>query len=278
MKTISNDFKKLLEKETTNIVKCWKIIKKDNTSIGFTTNTDNFVYENILYHSFFAKDFSNILSNLEKDEFEITNIISSDLLKNEDILNGKYDSAKIEIFLIDNNNLNCGKIILLSGIITNIEIKENVFIAKVKGIKEEINKTIGERYSPLCRCSFCDKKCGLDKNNFSFTGKISNIVDKTTFKTKDEIILSKPTYYFDYGIVEFLSGKNKGEKMEIKQYSNGTFILSLNLPYELNINDEFKVLAGCNKNFSTCCEKFYNAKNFRGEPHLPGINILLKIK
>ena len=80
-----------------------------------------------------------------------------------------------------------------------------------------------------------------------------------------------------YSGVEYYS-KIKGEKMEIKQYSNGTFILSLNLPYELNINDEFKVLAGCNKNFSTCCEKFYNAKNFRGEPHLPGINILLKIK
>ena len=37
-------------------------------------------------------------------------------------------------------------------------------------------------------------------------------------------------------------------------------------------------IAGCNKEFSTCCNKFNNAINFHGEPHLPGMNILLKVK
>ena len=109
-----------------------------------------------------------------------------------------------------------------------------------------------------------------------FTGIMMNPV--LPFITDNEIILSKSSGYFDYGIIEFTSGNNIGQKMEIKQYNGGQFILQLNLPKSLSVGDNFNVVAGCNKEFSTCCDKFNNAINFHGEPHLPGMNILLKVK
>ncbi|MCZ6901461.1 MAG: phage BR0599 family protein [Rickettsia endosymbiont of Ixodes persulcatus] len=33
--------------------------------------------------------------------------------------------------------------------------------------------------------------------------------------------------------------------------------------------EEVKITAGCDKNFITCCNKFNNAINFRGEPLIP---------
>lgn len=280
MKNITNDLKSVFENETTNIVKCWKITFKDHTNLAFTTNDENILYENVLYNSLSANDVDNIKSNIDikEDNFEIVNIISSNLIDKDDILNGKYDSAKVEIFLLDTQNLDKGKVVLLSGKISNIELKDDIFTAKVVGLKDEINKTIGEKYSPLCRCNFCDSRCKLSKNNFTFSGTITNVIDEVLFITDNEIILSKSSGYFDYGIIEFTSGNNIGQKMEVKQYNNGQFILQLNLPKNLAIGDTFNVVAGCNKEFSTCCNKFNNAINFRGEPHLPGMNILLKVK
>jgi len=279
MKTIADDLKTSFEQNTTNIVKCWKITLNDESIEGFTTNSEDFSYNDVIYNSFSSGDLKDIKSNLdiEEDIFEFSNIISSDLITINDILAGKYDNATIEIFLIDINNKDNGEIILLNGTISDIECKDNTFIAKVKGLKDKINKTIGEVYSPLCRCSFCDEKCGLDKSNFTFLGTITNVTDAVTFITTDETILNQSDGYFDNGIIEFTSGNNNGQKMEIKQYANGTFLLALNLPQELSVGDTFNVIAGCDKQFSTCCDTFSNAVNFRGEPHLPGIEILLKV-
>lgn len=279
MRTITEDLKRSFEQNTTHIVKCWKITLKDNTVIGFTTNNENFSYDGVEYNSFSGDDIKNIKSNLdiEEDSFEFSNIISSNLILENDILAGKYDNAKIEIFLLDIQNQNNGKVVLLTGTISDIECKGDMFTAKVKGLKDEINKTIGELYSPLCRCGFCDTKCGLDKANFTFLATITNVLNDVSFTTNNEAILNQSNGYFDNGIIEFTSGDNNGQKMEIKQHANGTFILSLNLPQELKIGDAFKITAGCNKQFSTCCSKFNNAINFRGEPHLPGMEILLKV-
>ena len=160
--------------------------------------------------------------------------------------------------------------------ITDIENQNNFFIAKVKGLKDEINRTIGELYGPLCRATFCDQKCKLNAGNYSFLAKIDSVINNTTFQTNNPELTKQDEGYFDSGIIEFLDGNNKGYRGEIKQFSNGVFKLMFELPYKLSPNDEFKALAGCDKLFKTCCQKFNNAVNFRGEPHLPGIEVLLK--
>ncbi|HSQ97822.1 MAG TPA: DUF2163 domain-containing protein [Rickettsiales bacterium] len=279
MKTIADDLKSSFEENATNIVKCWTLTLKDGSIIGFTTNSEDFTYSDIKYNSFSSDDITNIESNLniEEDSFEFSNMISSDLIAENDIISGKYDNAIIEIFLIDIENQDNGKVVLLTGTISDIECRGDIFTAKVKGLKDAIDKTIGEVYSPLCRCRFCDTKCGLEETNFTFSASITYVSDAVTFITDDTTILSQSSGFFDNGIIEFTSGNNSGQKMEIKQYASGTFILSLNLPNELTVGDEFNVIAGCDKKFTTCCDTFDNAVNFRGEPHLPGIETLLKV-
>jgi uncharacterized phage protein (TIGR02218 family) len=41
-------------------------------------------------------------------------------------------------------------------------------------------------------------------------------------------------------------------------------------PNPIEAGDTFTVSAGCDKRFETCREKFANALNFRGFPHMPG--------
>lgn len=72
----------------------------------------------------------------------------------------------------------------------------------------------------------------------------------------------------------WLSGKNIGLKMEIKSFSNGMVTLVLPMPFVISTDDEFTIIAGCDKASRTCIEKFNNIINFRGEPDVPGIDKL----
>ena len=277
MKNISNELKNSLNDDTLNLVRCWKITLKNNKILCFTTCNENIEYDTLVYNSISANDLNELKTNIdiEEDSGEISNLIVSDIIENNDILSGLYDGADVELFLLD--KITNEKIILLNGIISSIEYKDNIFNAKVKGLKSKLNKVIGDVYTPLCRCQFCDKKCGLNKNNFTFNGEISSIVNNTEFQTNSSNIVNKAEGYFENGVIEFISGKNNGFKTEIKQFKNNSIILSMELPYELKSGDQFKITAGCDKEFSTCCNIFNNAINFRGEPHLPGIDVLLKV-
>lgn len=277
MKNISNNLKKSLSDDTLNLVRCWKITLKNNKILCFTTSDEDFIYENQKYISIGSNDINDLKTNIdiEEDEAEISNLIISDIIEANDILSGCYDGADVELFIFDKKTQE--KITLLNGFISDIEYKDNIFNAKVKGLKSKLNKVIGEVYTPLCRCQFCDEKCKLNKENFTFNGEISNLINSVEFETNTLTIINKIEGYFENGVIEFTSGKNIGFKTEVKQSKNNSIILSAELPYELQNGDKFKITAGCNKEFDTCCNVFYNAINFRGEPHLPGINILLKV-
>ena len=44
------------------------------------------------------------------------------------------------------------------------------------------------------------------------------------------------------------------------------------LPFDLAASDTFSIVAGCDKRWATCKDKFSNGNNFRGFPHIPGPN------
>jgi uncharacterized phage protein (TIGR02218 family) len=43
------------------------------------------------------------------------------------------------------------------------------------------------------------------------------------------------------------------------------------------VGDAFQVVAGCDKRFETCRTKFANHLNFRGFPHMPGNDFVVRL-
>lgn len=278
MREISSELKNHLLKSLLTIAKCWKIILNDNTVLGFTNNNKSITFDGQLYSSIigFENDSINSKLDIECDESEVISILNSQFITEKDLIAGKYDNAKVEIFVINYNDLSMGKVILLTGYLSDIKCEDGKFFAKLNGISNELKKTIGEVFSPLCREELCGGKCGLLSSNYTMSGSVSSISDNSQFYSDASDITAKSQGYFDYGIITFTSGSNNGLSMEIKQFSSGNFILTMEMPYNIAIGDSFNVIAGCDKKFSTCCEKFNNAINFRGEPHLPGVDFMLK--
>lgn len=79
------------------------------------------------------------------------------------------------------------------------------------------------------------------------------------------------------GTLKFMTGGNAGKQMEIIEYEESTGLITVfePFPYNVMIGDQFELAQGCDKMFETC-QKYGNQNNFRGEPHVPGNDELLR--
>ncbi len=269
MKNISENMLNHLADNLTSLAKFIKITKADFV-IGFTNNSQKISYENIEYLPIIdAENFSITSNNSIKNKDNFLGAFETDIISEALIKSGFFDNAEIEIFLLNYNNFDDGKIIIKKGFISKIIFDNNKFIFEISSFAKNLENLITQNYSPNCRAKFGDAKCKIDKNNFSFTGEVTEVISNISFRDEGR---NEEKFYFNYGLLEFLSGQNIGVIKEVSEFSNKTIKLKTPLPFQLNINDEYKIFAGCDKKFSTCVSKFNNALNFRGEPHLPGIN------
>jgi uncharacterized phage protein (TIGR02218 family) len=130
-------------------------------------------------------------------------------------------------------------------------------------ISVKLNKSIVEFYSPTCRAGFGDDRCKIDPSLYSDEVEVINITQNiVTFKDNN-----KASGYYTYGTlaIEFLQYKARIIKHQLNIVE-----LDVNIPLgSLEQISIVKLIAGCDKVFNTCCHKFNNAVNFRGEPFIP---------
>lgn len=82
--------------------------------------------------------------------------------------------------------------------------------------------------------------------------------------------------YFAYGTLKWLTGANAGYTMEVKQFAPGVVTLALPMEYAIAVGDTYTITAGCDKQFGTCRDRYNNAVHFRGEPYIPGIDMVIR--
>lgn len=71
---------------------------------------------------------------------------------------------------------------------------------------------------------------------------------------------------------------NAGLKMEVKAWTGATRTIELFLPMAFAVapGDQVTVSAGCDKSVAVCRDSFDNILNFRGEPFVPGNDLLFR--
>ncbi|WP_454737588.1 DUF2163 domain-containing protein [Cupriavidus necator] len=82
--------------------------------------------------------------------------------------------------------------------------------------------------------------------------------------------------YFAYGKVTFTSGENAGYSAEVKAFAPGFVTVAMPLPFPVAPGDTYTIVAGCDRTFGTCKNRFDNVVNFRGEPYVPGLDTILR--
>lgn len=255
-------------------VSCWKMKMNNGKILYFTDSDENLIYENDTYLSggYFTpgKIFSS--SELGEDNFTIQGIIDEKIITTQAILAGYFTECYLEVFLV--NIYDNSKIILKTGWIGEITIYENnSFVAEVCSISHKLKKVITQRYSRSCRACFADSFCKLKEEEFSVYGEVSDLLDiNNAFIDK---FRKEPINYYTKGYLIFISGSNKGIKYLVTEFKDSKIFIDYILPLEIKIGDQYRIIAGCDKDISTCINKFNNVINFRGEPFIPSKHSLI---
>ncbi|MDD9335152.1 MAG: phage BR0599 family protein [Rickettsiaceae bacterium] len=132
------------------------------------------------------------------------------------------------------------------------------------------NQSLLQSFSKNCRANFGDLKCKIDKTVYSQIYNIKEMFGRTMVISN----LDKENGYFNYGDA-ILNGLINGRFCsKILSNSENLVILDQLIPDSVKHNKTVQLIAGCDKKFTTCCNKFNNAVNFRGEPLIPDDNFI----
>lgn len=86
--------------------------------------------------------------------------------------------------------------------------------------------------------------------------------------------------WFSHGVIDWTTGANAGARQRVTDHRAGPdgAVLTLDPAPAAPVaaGDAFTVTAGCDKAFATCTDKFANGLNFRGCPHMPGNDLILR--
>ena len=282
MRSLPPDFEAHLKSGTTTLCNCWKLTRNDNTIKGFTDHDENIEFDGVIYEAASGFVGSEAVSRigLSVDNTEIHSALSSSNLNEADLTNGLYDNAEIELYLVNWSNPS-ERILQRVGNVGEVKRGDLTFMAEMRGLAHNLQQPQGRIYQQSCDAELGDTRCGvnLDTASFSTTAVVSSSQSSHSFLTTD--LGSYSSAWFNGGIVEWLTGGNQGAKAEIKghsDYSESESLITLwqQLGAPIQNGDQFKITAGCDKVFGTCKFKFNNQINFRGFPHIPGNDFIIK--
>jgi uncharacterized phage protein (TIGR02218 family) len=278
MKTGAATLNTHLAGEELTLATCWRIQRQDGVVKAFTDHDRDLVVSGVTYKAASGYTRSAIAtgSELAVDNLTVEGLLDSAELTAEDLRAGAYDHASFEICWVNWANPAGGILKLRTGWLGEVRETRGQFAVELRGLLQAYSRHLGQLYTPSCRADFGDARCGLDLTPLTITGSVTGTGGDRLSWT--DTARTEPNAWFEGGLVTWLSGANAGRAMEVKYYTLSTQILTLYLPtpYAIQIGDTYELSPGCDKRLSTCRDRWDNVVNFRGEPHVPGLDRMLR--
>ena len=260
----SQQHEKLLNsKEDVSFVYLYEIFLSSGEVLSLSSSNCEIIANNKIFFPF-----SGI--NLERGEF-------NDSAENIIILKGIFDiravcksidltGCQIKIYVYIDAILTP----LVSYFITEFEKNDLDFKLKCEPETTKYNQSLLLLFSTTCRANFGDVKCGVDVDRYKKKYKIRQM--KSCVITISDMDCNSG--YYNLGQAFFLDNLGRVISFKIISHYNNQITLEKKISEDLLKQEEVILLVACNKKFITCCNKFNNAVNFRGEPTIDQHNFL----
>jgi uncharacterized phage protein (TIGR02218 family) len=269
--------------ETTTLATLWKVTRRDGAVFGFTDHDKAITFEGLSYEASSAYDAAAIQtkSGLQVDQTTLHGILHGSGIDSEDIEEGTWDGAAVEIVEVNWADLSMGANTERVGVLGEVQSEAGRYTAELRGLMHKLTNNIGRIVSPSCDAELGDARCGVNIEALRVSGTVAAVTDRRSFEAPDTETASSPTVaagYFSYGVATWVTGANAGRSMEVKSHAaGGVFTLQLPMPDEILVGDTFTIVPGCDKTKATCIAKFANVINFRGFSYVPGQDQVLLV-
>lgn len=281
MKTIPAALQAHLDEGTTTLAWCWRITRDDGVTFGFTDHDQALSFAGTDFEPESGLSATEVRtgSDLSVDAQDAEGVLSSDRISETDILDGRWDNAEVEVWRV-NWQAPAQRVLLRRGAIGQIRRGRMAFVAEMRSLAHLLAQTTGRAYQATCDAALGDERCGIDLEDMAFRGE-GAVVDLTRERAFIASGLGGFTAgWFALGTIEWTSGANAGRRAEVMLHDNVAGVVTLTLleapVLAIEPGATFIARAGCDKRLASCRDKFANVARFRGFPHIPGNDAVIR--
>jgi uncharacterized phage protein (TIGR02218 family) len=270
----------LAQSETT-LATCWKLVRRDGVVLGFTDHDRALSFGGADFVPAHGLDGGEVPARLgaQVETSEVLGVLSADAITEDDILLGRYDGADVETWRVNWADVS-QRVRLRHDTIGEIIREDGVFRAELRSAQQALNATRGRVYQGLCDAVVGDARCGVNLTAPALRGfaTVTGIEDDHRLRVAGLGGFSEG--WFGFGTAQWTDGRRSGlrDGVVTHQRASAGDVLAFGVAVGdwVVVGDTLEVTAGCDRRFATCREKFDNAVNFRGFPHIPGSDFVLR--
>ena len=282
MRTLDPALADHLASGVTTLCRAWRVTRRDGTVLGFTDHDRDLQIEGVTFlaASGIAGSESTQAQGLSVTGAELSGALSADALDTDDLAAGLYDGAGVDLLLV-NWQAPAQHLLLRRGTIGEVRCEDGVFTAEIRALADAFNQTRGRLLTVTCDADLGDARCGVDLAAPGHSASVAVIAVEGALRLRVSGLDGVEAGTFARGRAVFSSGANEGFASEVKAHLVDAEGVVLRLwqrpPFEVAEGDGIALTAGCDKRFATCRDRFSNAFNFRGFPHMPGNDFVISV-
>lgn len=261
--------------EVTTIAFCWRIERADGVALGFTGHDRDLAFGGMVYRAAPGMMPSAVArgAGFAVDTIDVAGALTGDAISAADLAAGRWDGAAVRLYAIDWADPGAVPLLLARGTLGDIERRDGAFTAELKGAASVLDRPAAEVTTPDCRAALGDRRCGVD-----MAGR-RRIVSVSPGAGDERLVADaaepSPNAY-GYGRLRWVTGPDSGLAAEILSSDGHDIILRAAPVRAVAAGTLAEVTEGCDRLHATCRDRFANAANFRGEPWLPGNDLLTR--
>lgn len=250
----------------------WRVERRDGVAIALTSHDRDVELEGFVYRAAPGMTPSAVKrsADLGADTMDVSGPLTAKAITESDLLAGRWDGARVVVRAVDWTS---GAVTaeLGEGRIGTVETRDDGFSAELRGIAALLDRPVSEETSPECRAELGDKRCRVAMAGRRRLARVIASEGATLTLDAHEPVADA----YGGGLVRWLGGRNSGLENAIAR-SEGATVTLRTFPHFAAAGALIEVIEGCDKSLATCAARFGNAKNFRGEPYLPGMDLLTR--
>lgn len=282
MKSLPAGLQAHLDTGATTLAWCWRLTRTDGVQLGFTDHDRAVSFDGTVFEADSGFTASEVASSvgLSVDNMEAEGALQSDHLNEADLAKGLYDNAVVEVWRVNWTDVS-QRVLMRKGNLGEVTTSDGAFVAEIRGLAHALNQEQGRVYQVQCDADLGDARCTVDLDLAAFkgAGTVASALSGTRFTASG--LGGFAAGWFTRGFLTWDTGGNAGQKMEVKLHtvSGGTVTIGLwqTPAVAVQPGESFTIRAGCDKQFATCRDKFANVDFFRGFPHIPGNDAVVKV-
>lgn len=195
--------------------------------------------------------------------------LSSPALSADDLVRGRWSGASIQL-LAGDWMLNEEPSTLCEGELGPVGMVVGKLSAEIDILPARLGSPPCIQTSPECRAVLGDHQCRIDMRSRRQRVSVVKVEDDGV----DVDTLNNERFVM--GRLRWVSGKECGTEQRILRAEGSRLFLQSITSMHISPGDRAVLHEGCDGRRATCSDRFQNIANFRGEPDLPGSQILVR--